>query len=161
MTNRIGWCDNDLTGNQVKNNGGYILSRCPEHPHALPNGYVLLHRLILENHLKRHLEPEEIVHHINGIRDDNRVENLEIHSNSEHMSLHTAKLSKEELREKAKSLNEYSQKIKIPRRIVECACGCGQTFETPTRHYARPKKYISGHNQRGKHWIRGKDDGKN
>jgi|GEM_PF-717085 hypothetical protein len=48
----------------------------------------------------------------------------------------------------------------FPRNIVECACGCGQTFETPTRHYARPKKFISGHNQRGRHWTKERDDGK-
>lgn len=68
---------------------GYIERLCPNHPHANSLGYILEHRLIMEIYIGRVLLPTEIVHHINGIRDDNRIENLMLfNGQKEHRTHH-------------------------------------------------------------------------
>lgn len=58
--------------------GGYIKELAPEHPNADASGYVLQHRLVMEEVIGRPLEKHERVHHKNGDRQDNRPENLEL-----------------------------------------------------------------------------------
>lgn len=46
------------------------------------------HRVVMEQHLGRKLNPDEVVHHINGNKFDNRIENLSVMSKSDHAKLH-------------------------------------------------------------------------
>ena len=76
------------TGGRWARKDGYVFVLKHGHPMARPSGYVFEHRLVMSEHLKRTLLKNEIVHHINGIRNDNRIENLKLMTHSEHSSLH-------------------------------------------------------------------------
>lgn len=71
-----GKLSNHWKGGKFIDVDGYIMVFAPSHPHCNICGYVREHRLIMEKHLRRYLKSGEIVHHINSIPDDNRIENL-------------------------------------------------------------------------------------
>lgn len=65
-------------GGTTRHNAGYVMRKTPGHPRGGKSGYVFEHILVVEELLGRHLHPAETVHHRNGVRDDNRPENLEL-----------------------------------------------------------------------------------
>ncbi len=75
-------------GGHYKNSSGYIFIYLPEHPRANKDGCVLEHRYVWEQFNGRLLKTNEVVHHINGVRDDNRIENLIVLTKNKHSSLH-------------------------------------------------------------------------
>lgn len=68
----------------IRDPKGYILIRAPEHPMASREGYVMQHRLVMAAHLGRNLLSSEVVHHLNGAKADNRIENLVLMQKAEH-----------------------------------------------------------------------------
>jgi len=65
-------------GGKFKDGNGYIKIKMREHLFANSSGYVTEHRLVMEKKIGRFLKPYEMVHHKNGIRNDNRIENLQL-----------------------------------------------------------------------------------
>jgi hypothetical protein len=83
----IGQNCNFWNGGRTKISTGYYLIKLRNHPYADTRGYVMEHRIVMEKYLGRYLDPKESVHHINGIKTDNRIENLQLFPNmKEHTS---------------------------------------------------------------------------
>jgi len=71
---------------------GYIRILNKTHPYADAGGYVREHRLVMEKKIGRYLKPNELVHHLNRQKDDNREENLYITTRKEHKTIEIAEL---------------------------------------------------------------------
>lgn len=81
----------NFKGYRQRTKDGYIWCRAENHPFANSKGYVKEHRLIAEKHLGFILPKEFVVHHINGVKDDNRIENLAVMTIGAHSALHGRK----------------------------------------------------------------------
>ena len=75
------------SGGRFKTHDGYIRVLCSSHPKADCKGYVAEQNLIWEKH-NGPLPDNYVVHHKNGIKDDNSIENLEAMPDAAHKQLH-------------------------------------------------------------------------
>jgi hypothetical protein len=84
-------------------NEGYIMIYAPDHPNAKHNGGIYEYRYIMSQFLDRPLKPSEIIHHVNGDRQDNRIENLKVvEAQKGHFLAHHPEYEKEEYRQEQK-----------------------------------------------------------
>lgn len=124
-----------IENRKVIASNGYVLVRVGKAHHLADcRGYAYEHRLVAEQKLGRRLNKGEMVHHINGNKQNNAPENLEVcESAAEHLLHHRKRITGR----------------RLPRQEnveVKCACGCGGSF-LRFDEYGRPREYLSGHNQ--------------
>jgi len=84
----VGASNSHWNGGVTRDPEGYMRQYQLEHPHANSRGYVFVHRLVIEKSVGRYLTRKEEVHHLNGDKADNRLENLVALTHAEHMGLH-------------------------------------------------------------------------
>jgi len=85
------------------NRNGYAISKHGykrvrvgvSHPMADSKGYTYEHRLVMVGFLGRPLEESEVVHHKNGDRTDNRIENLELTDKTRHAKAHAPAIQRD------------------------------------------------------------------
>lgn len=70
--------------------GDYLYAVVPDHPNAIDHGYVLHHRVVMENHIGRLLTQNEIVHHKDENKKNNHIDNLELMDKCEHARMHSS-----------------------------------------------------------------------
>lgn len=79
----------------TKYRNGYVYIYYPKHPKSMKDGYVAEHHLVIEENIGRYLKDNEVVHHINKNKIDNKIENLQLMTRSEHTKLHHLERKKE------------------------------------------------------------------
>lgn len=75
-------------GGKTYDGYGYEKILKPNHPMADSKGYAYTHRYLMSKKLNRIIKKNEIVHHINGDKLDNKIENLELLTRKQHKSIH-------------------------------------------------------------------------
>ena len=75
-------------GHKKTHKAGYVMIYFPDHPKSTKDGYIMEHDLVMECYIGRWLKEDEVVHHKNHIKNDNRIENLELLTKKEHARLH-------------------------------------------------------------------------
>ena len=118
--------NHNWSGGKYRHHTGYVYILSRNHPKGR---YVSEHVLVVEKNIGRILNHNEHVHHINGIRDDNRIENLIVMTKREHHILHGKMSNVLPMQNKCRELISKGLWHKKPRTSVETKCKmCDNTF---------------------------------
>lgn len=134
---------------KIVSKGDYNYAVVPDHPNRTKNNYVLEHRVVMENHIGRLLDSSEVVHHINGNKKDNRVENLEVMTALEH-SLHHGEDRERQVSELVctncnKVFTRFTNQVNLGNKLGQfCSRSCnGKYIAKSTSGYSSVGKSIS------------------
>lgn len=97
-------------GGRIYDKEGYVLLLMKDHPNCNPKGYIREHRIVVEKSIGRFLTRKENVHHINGKKDDNRIENLLLFSSN---SLHKQYEEKTNYENKKGELYKWNNRLVV------------------------------------------------
>lgn len=131
---------------------GYVRVHAPDHPLAFANGAVFEHRKVAWDHGLL-TDPALVVHHINGVKTDNRLENLAVTTHSEHNLRHLA--------ERGTSSNKWGRAYPLKRLRTEVFVNRERTHCTRGHEYSEANAYFTPdgrrqcrtcHNERNRAW---------
>lgn len=135
--------------------GGYRYCRTdPPHPRRNSNDLYPLHIVLMENHLGRLMVPGEQVHHANEDKTDDRIENLEVKTASEHARHHKLKDAPPPVRVECAACNlefflkPHQARLRSARNRsgkLFCSRSCGATW---THRFSSGKEEICGVEER-------------
>ena len=113
--NKRGW---------YKDSGGYVMLLLdgddPYYAMATKGGYIREHRYVMAEYLGRPLDTWEVVHHLNGIKDDNDIENLKLYpSQGEHLSVTFMETEIRHLRQEVLRLEQENEELRAAIKAVQ------------------------------------------
>ena len=127
-----------LSAKHMRKIRGYVTVLLPEHHRAHLDGYVFEHIVVAEAKVGRPIRRHEVVHHINGVKHDNRPENLEVlPSHAHHSRIHQG--------------NAYNKPFNWREIETHCLCGCGHAIRAYDSK-GRPRSWVHGHQVHARKW---------
>lgn len=137
----------------IRMSWGYRYLFLPNHPDSSKQGYIAEHRLIGEQKLNRRLFKKEVVHHIDGNRENNNPENLVVCSRREHNEHHEVLKYLHTPRIQAKAKKELRNYHK--RKLINWNCLNCNKVKKKSPFQANYRKFCSkkcNYIYRKKHW---------